>query len=177
MANPSASRPLSTLEATQGQISSQSSTDATLREVAFEWELTKGTIYLPLGCLQVDFLLLPLLDGPLFRRRAVWEPAIFYSIAFPQLFHTKQSGDRGTSLIKNAPNRRPSARPRRQGTRMRRMLLRRSPERWRRPTVLSHRMYLLISCRKFTPPQSRQLVVYFYKSKYEIDGFAGELTF
>ena len=67
MANPSASRPLSTLEATQGQISSQSSTDATLREVAFEWELTKGTIYLPLGCLQVDFLLLPLLDGPLFR--------------------------------------------------------------------------------------------------------------
>ena len=48
---------LSTLEATQGQISSQSPTDATskrcyLFEVAFVWELTKETIHLPLGCLQ-----------------------------------------------------------------------------------------------------------------------------
>ena len=42
----------SALEATRGQILNQSLTDGTSREVAFEWELTKETIYLPLGCLQ-----------------------------------------------------------------------------------------------------------------------------
>ena len=41
-----------TLEATQWQILCQSPTDATFGEVAFEWELTKETINLPLGCLQ-----------------------------------------------------------------------------------------------------------------------------
>jgi len=43
-------RLLATLEATQGQILSQSPTDA----VAFVWELTKETIVLPLGCLRAD---------------------------------------------------------------------------------------------------------------------------
>ena len=28
--------------------------------------------------------------------------------------------------------------------------------------ILSHRMYLLISLRKSTPPQNRQLIVYYY---------------
>ena len=45
----------STLGATQGKILSQSPTCATsryLRKVALKWELTKETIYLPLGCLQ-----------------------------------------------------------------------------------------------------------------------------
>ena len=43
----------STLEATQGQISSQSPTDDTSgREVAIEWDLTTQTMFLPLGCLQ-----------------------------------------------------------------------------------------------------------------------------
>ena len=41
----------STLEATQGQILSQSP-KYYLREVVFVWELTKETIDLPLGCLQ-----------------------------------------------------------------------------------------------------------------------------
>jgi len=40
------------LEATQGQIPSQSPTDAASGGVAFEWELTEETIFLPLGCLQ-----------------------------------------------------------------------------------------------------------------------------
>ena len=43
---------LDSMEATHGQIFCQSPTDGTLREVAFEWELTNETIYLPLGCLQ-----------------------------------------------------------------------------------------------------------------------------
>ena len=38
-----------TLEATQGQILSQSHHRCCLREVAFEWELTEETIYSPLG--------------------------------------------------------------------------------------------------------------------------------
>jgi len=41
-----------TLEATQVQISSQISTDATSGRWHFEWELTEETIYLPLGSLQ-----------------------------------------------------------------------------------------------------------------------------
>ena len=40
-----------TLEATQGQISSQFPTNATF-EAAFVWELTKETIVLPMGCIQ-----------------------------------------------------------------------------------------------------------------------------
>ena len=43
---------LPTLEATQGQICSQSPTYANLLGVAFVWELTRETIVLPLGCLQ-----------------------------------------------------------------------------------------------------------------------------
>jgi len=42
---------------------------------------------------------------------------------------------------------------------------------------LSHKMYLLISFRKSTPPQNRQLIVYYYQLKYQVDGFVGELTF
>ena len=41
-----------TLEATQGQIFSRSPKRCYLREVAFEWKLTKESILLPLGCLQ-----------------------------------------------------------------------------------------------------------------------------
>ena len=41
-----------TLETTQGQISSQISHRCYLILVAFVWELTQETIYLPLGCLQ-----------------------------------------------------------------------------------------------------------------------------
>jgi hypothetical protein len=35
-------------------------------------------------------------------------------------------------------------------------------------TTLSHRMYLLISFRKSTPPQNCQLIVYFYKLSIKI---------
>ena len=44
--------PYPALQAIQGHFLSQSPTDATSGEVAFEWELTKETIDLPLGCLQ-----------------------------------------------------------------------------------------------------------------------------
>jgi len=37
---------------------------------------------------------------------------------------------------------------------------------FRATRLLPHRKYSLISCRKFTPPQNRQLIVYYYKSKY-----------
>ena len=40
------------LEATQGQIVESISHTCYLQEVAFEWKLTKETIYLPRGCLQ-----------------------------------------------------------------------------------------------------------------------------
>ena len=43
--------------------------------------------------------------------------------------------------------------------------------------LLSHKMYLLISFRKSTPPPNRQLIVYHYKLEYLVDGFVGELTF
>ena len=43
--------------------------------------------------------------------------------------------------------------------------------------VLSHRMHSLIGFRKSTPPQYRQLVVYYYLSKCSVDGVVGELTF
>ena len=42
---------------------------------------------------------------------------------------------------------------------------------------LSHRMYLLIRFRKSTPRQNRKLIVYYYHLEYDVDGFAGELTF
>jgi hypothetical protein len=41
----------------------------------------------------------------------------------------------------------------------------------------SHIMHLWIGFRKSTPPQNRHLIVYNYLSKYEVDGFVGELTF
>jgi len=44
-------------------------------------------------------------------------------------------------------------------------------------SILSHRMYLLISFRKSTPPPNRQLVVYYYELKYFVNGFVGEITF
>ena len=40
----------------------------------------------------------------------------------------------------------------------------------------SHRLYLLVIFRKSSPPQNRHLIVYFYEFKYEVDGFARELT-
>jgi hypothetical protein len=43
--------------------------------------------------------------------------------------------------------------------------------------ILSHEMYLLISFRKSTPAQNRQLIVYYYLLKYQVDDFVGELTF
>ena len=42
---------------------------------------------------------------------------------------------------------------------------------------LSHRMYLIISFRKSTPPQNRQLIIYYDRFKYQVDGLVGELTF
>ena len=38
-------------------------------------------------------------------------------------------------------------------------------------------MKLSISFRKSTPPANRQLIVYYYLLKYEVDGIVGELTF
>ena len=43
--------------------------------------------------------------------------------------------------------------------------------------TLSHRMYLLISLRKSTPPQNRQLIVENSSLKHEVDSFMGELTY
>ena len=37
-------------------------------------------------------------------------------------------------------------------------------------------MHLLISFRKSTPPQDRQLAVDYYELRYEFDGFEGELA-
>ena len=44
------------------------------------------------------------------------------------------------------------------------------------PKNLPYRMHLLISIRKSTPPQNRQLTVYYYISKYPVDIFLEELT-
>ena len=43
--------------------------------------------------------------------------------------------------------------------------------------LLSHRMYLLISFRKSTPPQNRQLDILISKSEQSVDDFRGGLTF
>jgi len=43
--------------------------------------------------------------------------------------------------------------------------------------TLSHRMYVLSSFRKTTPPQKRQLIVDYHFQKYEVDRLVGELTF
>ena len=42
--------------------------------------------------------------------------------------------------------------------------------------LISHITYLLIIFRRSTPPQNRQLIVDYYSSKYEVDGFVGELA-
>ena len=44
-------------------------------------------------------------------------------------------------------------------------------------TPASYTMQLLISFRKSTHPQNRQLVVYYYYLEYEVDSFVGELNF
>ena len=43
--------------------------------------------------------------------------------------------------------------------------------------LLSHIMYSLIGFRKPTPPQNRQLIVYFFGLRCDVDDFVGELTF
>jgi hypothetical protein len=53
----------------------------------------------------------------------------------------------------------------------------RTHPRFLRPTHLFDTMYLLISFRKSTPPQNRQLIVYYYNIKNQVDGFARDLTF
>ena len=45
------------------------------------------------------------------------------------------------------------------------------------PQGLLDTLYLLISSRKSTPPQSRQLNILISNSKEQVDDFAGELTF
>ena len=42
--------------------------------------------------------------------------------------------------------------------------------------ISSHRLYSSISFRKSTPLKNRQLIVYFYSLKYQVDGCVGELT-
>ena len=44
-------------------------------------------------------------------------------------------------------------------------------------SLSSHRMYLLISFRKSTPSQNRQLVIYYHLLKYQVGDFVEELTF
>ena len=44
-------------------------------------------------------------------------------------------------------------------------------------TSLSHIIFLFDSFRQTPPPQNRQLILYYYKLKCEVDGFVGELTF
>ena len=47
-------------------------------------------------------------------------------------------------------------------------------DKMRRPVpTLSRRMYLLISFRKSTPPPNRQLIVYYHRLRYQVDGFWG----
>ena len=43
--------------------------------------------------------------------------------------------------------------------------------------VLSHTTYLLISFRKSTSPQNRQLIIHYYRLEYQVGCFVGELTF
>ena len=43
--------------------------------------------------------------------------------------------------------------------------------------TLSDRMYLLISFRKSTPPQNRQLNILISSYTEQVDGFGGGLTF
>ena len=43
--------------------------------------------------------------------------------------------------------------------------------------ILGAPRYLSIGLRKSTLPQNRQLIVYYYQSKYQGDGFVGESTF
>jgi len=62
---------LTALEATQGQILSKSFTVATSGR-AFEWELTKETIYLPLGCFQGGSAWLMILKLPSWVRGTNW---------------------------------------------------------------------------------------------------------
>ena len=42
---------------------------------------------------------------------------------------------------------------------------------------LSDAMSLSISFRKSSPPQNRQVIVYYHLIEYEVDSFVGELTF
>ena len=42
---------------------------------------------------------------------------------------------------------------------------------------LSNGMSSLVSFRESTPPQNRQLIVYYHLLKYYVDGCVGELTF
>jgi hypothetical protein len=46
-----------------------------------------------------------------------------------------------------------------------------------RTMLSSHRMYSLIGFKKFTPPQNRQIIVFYYLLKYQVDGFEGKLAF
>ena len=43
--------------------------------------------------------------------------------------------------------------------------------------ILSHMIYLFVSFKKSTPPQNRQLIVYYDYLKYQVRGFVGVLTF
>ena len=45
------------------------------------------------------------------------------------------------------------------------------------PLKLSQIVYVPISLRKSAPLQNRQLIIYFYLLKYEVDSFVEELAF